>query len=159
MVLSFWAAVGIWRSDVWPHDALSGLVIGDGGALGYTAVFGTLVPPLFAGMPAAFSQGDGFGGKVGACWFAFMGNLHGLLAQRSGVVIVIGVGVCVLGIWFAGAGRHLEGEELSVRSRRLIFRSLTCGWVGGCDVLRHYERVFRVWAGGGESDQGAGVGA
>src|ERR1700744_6164773 len=34
-----------------------GLSLGMAVALGYTAVFGTLVPPLFAGLPEVFSHG------------------------------------------------------------------------------------------------------
>lgn len=64
-----------------------GLSLGMAVALGYTAVFGTLVPPVFHGQ-----------------------FLH-LLSHRSGVTILIGVGICVLGIVFAGAaGVSKEGE-------------------------------------------------
>jgi L-rhamnose-H+ transport protein len=58
-------------------------------ALGYTAIFGTLVPPIFHGQ---FMQ---------------------LLAQRSGVIILSGVGLCVLGIVFAGAAGISKEMELS----------------------------------------------
>ena len=95
-----------------------GLSLGMAVALGYTAVFGTLVPPLFASLPDAFAQGDGIGGKLGACWSAFLANAHGLLAQKSGVVIVIGVGVCVLGILFAGAAGVSKEKELSVEQQK-----------------------------------------
>jgi L-rhamnose-H+ transport protein len=66
-----------------------GLSLGMAVALGYTAVFGTLVPPVFHGQ---FAQ---------------------LLSQRSGIVILSGVGVCVLGIVFAGAAGISKGNELS----------------------------------------------
>src|ERR1700709_1406664 len=56
-----------------------GLSLGMAVALGYTAVFGTLVPPIFHHQ---FAQ---------------------LLTQKSGVIILVGVGICVLGILFAGA--------------------------------------------------------
>src|SRR5450631_2805003 len=56
-----------------------GLSLGMAVALGYTAVFGTLVPPIFHGQ---FVQ---------------------LLTQRSGMIILVGVGICLLGILFAGA--------------------------------------------------------
>jgi L-rhamnose-H+ transport protein len=58
-------------------------------ALGYTAVFGTLVPPIFHGQ--------------------FMS----LLMQRSGVIILVGVGICILGILFAGAAGISKEKELS----------------------------------------------
>lgn len=66
-----------------------GLSLGMAVALGYTAVFGTLVPPIFHGQ---FAQ---------------------LLSQRSGIVILMGVGVCVLGIIFAGAAGISKEKELS----------------------------------------------
>jgi L-rhamnose-H+ transport protein len=66
-----------------------GLSLGMAVALGYTAVFGTLVPPVFHGQ---FIQ---------------------LLSQRSGIVILVGVGVCVLGIVFAGAAGISKEKELS----------------------------------------------
>jgi L-rhamnose-H+ transport protein len=66
-----------------------GLSLGMAVALGYTAVFGTLVPPIF---DRQFAQ---------------------LLTQRSGVVILVGVGICVLGILFAGAAGISKEKELS----------------------------------------------
>lgn len=71
-----------------------GLSLGMAVALGYTAVFGTLVPPIFHGQ--------------------FM---H-LLAQRSGVIILAGVGICVLGIVFAGAAGISKERELSSEQKR-----------------------------------------
>ena len=66
-----------------------GLSLGMAVALGYTAVFGTLVPPIFHGQ---FMQ---------------------LLVHRSGVIILVGVGVCILGIVFAGAAGISKEKELS----------------------------------------------
>ncbi len=66
-----------------------GLSLGMAVALGYTAVFGTLVPPIFHGQFA-----------------------H-LLTERSGIVILAGVGVCILGILFAGAAGISKERELS----------------------------------------------
>src|ERR1700693_2869946 len=66
-----------------------GLSLGMAVALGYTAVFCTLVPPIFHGQ---FLQ---------------------LLTQRSGVIILFGVGICVLGILFAGAAGISKERELS----------------------------------------------
>lgn len=70
-----------------------GLSLGIAVALGYRAVFGTLVPPIFHGQ---FVQ---------------------LLSQRSGAVILIGVGVCVLGIFLAGAAGISKEFELSSKQR------------------------------------------
>lgn len=66
-----------------------GLSLGMATALGYTAVFGTLVPPIFHGQ---FMQ---------------------LLDQRSGRIILFGVGICVLGILFAGLAGISKERELS----------------------------------------------
>jgi len=65
-----------------------GVSLGFAVALGYCAAFGTLMPPIF--------HGD-FSGKV--------------LGTQSGLVIVSGIGVCLLGIAIAGlAGRSKERE-------------------------------------------------
>jgi L-rhamnose-H+ transport protein len=66
-----------------------GLSLGMATALGYTAVFGTLVPPIFHGQ---FRQ---------------------LLTQRSGITILAGVCVCVLGIVSAGLAGISKERELS----------------------------------------------
>jgi len=71
-----------------------GLSLGMAVALGYTAVFGTLMPPIFRG------------------------QFHSLLEQRSGIVILIGVGVCVLGIIFGGAAGVSKERELSVEQQK-----------------------------------------
>lgn len=70
-----------------------GMSLGMAVALGYTAIFGTLVPPIFH---RQFGQ---------------------LLTQRSGVIILVGVGVCVLGIVFAGAAGISKEHELSAEQR------------------------------------------
>src|SRR3981189_40064 len=67
-----------------------GLSLGMAVALGYTAGFGTLMPPIFRG------------------------EFPTLLHTQSGVVIMIGVSVCVLGILFAGAAGITKERELSV---------------------------------------------
>jgi L-rhamnose-H+ transport protein len=66
-----------------------GLSLGMATALGYTAVFGTLAPPIFH---RQFGQ---------------------LLTQRSGIIILVGVCVCVLGILFAGLAGISKERELS----------------------------------------------
>jgi len=66
-----------------------GLSLGMATALGYTAIFGTLVPPIFH---HHFTE---------------------LLHQRSGVIILVGVGICVLGIVFAGLAGISKENELS----------------------------------------------
>jgi L-rhamnose-H+ transport protein len=65
-----------------------GMSLGMAVALGYCAVFGTLIPPIFHGVFAS-----------------------SVLGMASGRIILAGVGVCVLGIVIAGyAGKTKEGE-------------------------------------------------
>ena len=92
-----------------------GLSLGMAVALGYTAVFGTLVPPIFHGQ---FGQ---------------------LLTQSSGRIILAGVGICVLGILFAGAaGISKEGElshEQKLASIREFNLKLGLGVATFCGVM------------------------
>ena len=75
-----------------------GLSLGMGVALGYCAAFGTLMPPIFHGE---------FVDKV--------------LGTQSGQVILLGVGVCLLGIAIAGlAGRSKEKEMTEEQKRETI---------------------------------------
>ncbi len=75
-----------------------GLSLGMGVALGYCAAFGTLMPPIFHGE---------FVDKV--------------LMTQSGQVILIGVGVCLLGIAIAGlAGRSKEREMTEEQKKETI---------------------------------------
>ena len=75
-----------------------GMSLGMAVALGYTAAFGTLVPPIFRGE---------FASKV--------------LGTHSGIVILIGVCVCLIGIAVAGAaGVSKEGEMSSEQKHAAI---------------------------------------
>jgi L-rhamnose-H+ transport protein len=95
-----------------------GLSLGMATALGYTAVFGTLAPPIFHGQ---FMQ---------------------LLSQRSGVIILAGVGICVLGIVLAGAAGISKETELSQEEKRASVREFNlrlglgvatfCGVMSSC---------------------------
>jgi L-rhamnose-H+ transport protein len=71
-----------------------GMSLGMAVAMGNCAVFGTLVPPIFHGQ---FGQ---------------------LLSQRSGVVTLVGVAVCALGILFAGAAGVSKESELSHEQKK-----------------------------------------
>jgi L-rhamnose-H+ transport protein len=95
-----------------------GLSLGMAVALGYTAVFGTLVPPLFRGLSGILLEQLSITGKISALWAGVLENLHVLLSQRSGVVIVIGVGICVLGIVFGGAAGISKERELSPEQQK-----------------------------------------
>src|SRR5260370_15522786 len=67
-----------------------GMSLGMAVALGYTAAFGTLMPPIFRGVFASEALGT-----------------------RSGLVILAGVAVCLLGIAFAGAAGVSKEREMS----------------------------------------------
>lgn len=95
-----------------------GLSLGVAVALGYTAVFGTLVPPIFHG------------------------RMMQLLDHRAGVIILAGVGVCVLGIIFAGAAGISKERELSSKQKLASIREFNlklglavatfCGVMSSC---------------------------
>ena len=75
-----------------------GLSLGMAVALGYCAAFGTLIPPIFRGE---------FASKV--------------LGTQSGIVILLGVLVCLIGIGFAGAaGISKEREMPDVMKQAVI---------------------------------------
>jgi L-rhamnose-H+ transport protein len=72
-----------------------GMSLGMAVALGYTAAFGTLMPPIFRGE---------FASQV--------------LGTRSGVIILAGVVICLLGIAAAGAAGVSKEREMSDEQKR-----------------------------------------
>ncbi|HTQ56362.1 MAG TPA: L-rhamnose/proton symporter RhaT [Bryobacteraceae bacterium] len=72
-----------------------GMSLGMAMVLGYTAAFGTLLPPIFRGQ--------------------FMGQV---LGTHSGQVILAGVAVCLAGIAFAGSAGVSKEHELSEEQKR-----------------------------------------
>jgi len=72
-----------------------GMSLGMAIALGYTAAFGTLMPPIFRGTFVSEVLGTG-----------------------SGQVILAGVGICLLGIAFAGLAGLSKERELSTEQKR-----------------------------------------
>jgi len=72
-----------------------GMSLGMAVALGYTAAFGTLMPPIFNGK---------FSGEV--------------LGTVSGRTILVGVGICLLGIFFAGMAGMSKEKEMSEQQKR-----------------------------------------
>src|SRR6266487_3339050 len=72
-----------------------GMSLGMAVALGYTAAFGTLMPPIFRGE---------FSSEV--------------LGTSSGRIILVGVVVCLLGIIFAGAAGMSKEKEMSSEQKR-----------------------------------------
>src|SRR5512141_2105324 len=72
-----------------------GMALGMAVALGYTAAFGTLMPPIFRGE---------FASQV--------------LGTRSGLIILGGVAVCLIGIAVAGAAGVSKEREMSDEQKR-----------------------------------------
>jgi L-rhamnose-H+ transport protein len=72
-----------------------GMSLGMAVALGYTAAFGTLMPPIFRGQFATV-----------------------VLGTNSGLTILAGVGICLLGIVFAGAAGMSKEREMSEEQKR-----------------------------------------
>ena len=79
-----------------------GMSLGMAVALGYTAAFGTLMPPIFRGQ--------------------FVGEV---LGTRSGLVILAGVGICLLGIVFAGAAGVSKEKEMSDEQKRAAIKEFS----------------------------------
>jgi len=72
-----------------------GMSLGMAVALGYTAAFDTLMPPIFRGQ---------FASEV--------------LGTTSGLTILVGVGICMLGIVFAGLAGMSKEKEMSEAQKR-----------------------------------------
>jgi len=72
-----------------------GMSLGMAMVLGYTAAFGTLMPPIFRGQ--FFTE---------------------VLGTRSGFTILIGVGICLLGIFVAGMAGVSKEREMSEEQKR-----------------------------------------
>ncbi len=76
-----------------------GMSLGMAVALGFTAAFGTLMPPIFRGV---------FRTEV--------------LGTHSGLIILLGVAVCLIGIAIAGAAGISKERELSEEERRAAIK-------------------------------------
>lgn len=76
-----------------------GLSLGMAMVLGYDAAFGTLMPPIFRGQ---------FFSKV--------------LGTQSGLVVVLGVAVCLIGITFSGFAGISKEKELSSEQKRATIK-------------------------------------
>jgi L-rhamnose-H+ transport protein len=79
-----------------------GMSLGMAVALGYTAAFGTLMPPIFRGQ---------FATEV--------------LATSSGLTILAGVGICLLGIVFAGMAGMSKEREMSEEQKRASIKEFS----------------------------------
>lgn len=76
-----------------------GMSLGMAIALGYTAAFGTLMPPIFRGQ-----------------------FLSEVLGTRSGLTILVGVGICLLGIVFAGTAGVMKEKGMSDEQKRAAIK-------------------------------------
>jgi L-rhamnose-H+ transport protein len=76
-----------------------GMSLGMAVALGYTAAFGTLIPPIFRGQ-----------------------FVTEVLGTRSGLTILAGVAICLLGIVFAGAAGMSKEKEMSQEQKRAAIK-------------------------------------
>jgi L-rhamnose-H+ transport protein len=76
-----------------------GMSLGMAVALGYTAAFGTLMPPIFRGQ-----------------------FVTQVLGTRSGLTILAGVAVCLLGIVVAGAAGMSKEKEMSEEQKRAAIK-------------------------------------
>jgi L-rhamnose-H+ transport protein len=72
-----------------------GMSLGMAVALGYTAAFGTLMPPIFRGE-----------------------FVNQVLGTRSGLIILVGVVICLFGIGVAGAAGVSKEREMSEEQKR-----------------------------------------
>ena len=79
-----------------------GMSLGMAVALGYTAAFGTLMPPIFRGQ-----------------------FVNEVLHTQSGVMILVGVGVCLLGIVFAGSAGMMKEKEMSDEQKRASIKEFS----------------------------------
>jgi len=96
-----------------------GMSLGMAVALGYTAAFGTLMPPIFRGV--------------------FVSEV---LGTRSGLIIIGGVVVCLLGIVLAGAAGVCKEHEMSDARKRATIKEFAlkkgliiatfCGVMSAC---------------------------
>lgn len=69
-----------------------GIAMGQSVALGFCAAFGTLIPPLFAGV--------------------------NLFATQAGILTLIGVSITIAGIAIIGYAGHLKNQQLSEEEKR-----------------------------------------
>jgi L-rhamnose-H+ transport protein len=79
-----------------------GMSLGMAMVLGYTAAFGTLMPPIFRGQ------------------FSSM-----VLGTSSGLTILLGVGICLFGIFVAGAAGVSKEREMSEEQKRAAIKEFS----------------------------------
>lgn len=68
-----------------------------------------------------------------------------VLGTRSGLVMLVGVGVCMPDTVFAGAGGMSKEREMSDQQKKAAIREFNLKTpFAGSDLLRSYERLFCV---------------
>ena len=95
-----------------------GMSLGMAVALGFTAAFGTLLPPIFRG------------------------EIGHVMSTQSGQIILFGIAVCISGIFFAGAAGMSKEREMSDEQKRSAIKEFAlkkgllvatfCGVMSAC---------------------------
>src|SRR5437667_135305 len=97
-----------------------GIALGTSMALGYCATFGTLLPPIFSG------------------------EFGSVIHTTAGLVVMGGVGVCLLGIVISGLAGVAKEEEVREKDKQASTRQLRV--VRGCRHTLVYA-VLLLWNG------------
>jgi L-rhamnose-H+ transport protein len=82
-----------------------GISLGMASALGFCAAFGTLMPPIFNAIFVAHSP-----------------SLSQVFGTNSGMVILLGVGVCLAGIGISGMAGITKEQEMSNEQKRAVIK-------------------------------------
>ncbi len=95
-----------------------GMSLGYGISLGFCAIFGTLTPPLF---DQKFTDALKGGSSISALARTVQANFMDKLATKAGLILLAGLGVCVLGIIICGwAGMRKEREVGTAQKKATI---------------------------------------
>jgi L-rhamnose-H+ transport protein len=84
-----------------------GMSLGMGVALGYCAAFGTLLPPLL---------------KIFMPNIPVAESLTQIASTHPGVITLIGVGVCILGIWIAAMAGATKEKEMPAAQKKISIK-------------------------------------
>ena len=84
-----------------------GMSLGMGVALGYCAAFGTLLPPLL---------------KIFMPNIPVAESLTQIASTHPGVITLVGVGVCILGIWIAAMAGATKEKEMPAEQKKISIK-------------------------------------
>jgi L-rhamnose-H+ transport protein len=84
-----------------------GMSLGMGVALGYCAAFGTLLPPLL---------------KIFMPNIPVAESLTQIASTQPGVITLVGVGVCILGIWVAAMAGATKEKEMPAEQKKISIK-------------------------------------